>query len=73
MNIILQFAPVVLFLIMLGVGMSVTTKNFIEVFKNLKALFTGLFLQVVILPSVGFLFAIFTPVDLILKIGITIF
>ena len=70
MNIILQFAPVVLFLIMLGVGMSVTTKNFIEVFKNLKALFTGLFLQVVILPSVGFLFAIFTPVDLILKIGI---
>ena len=36
MNVILQFAPIVIFLIMLGVGMSVNIKNFIDVFKNLN-------------------------------------
>ena len=70
MNIILQFAPIVFFLIMLGVGLSVNIKNFIEVFKDLKALLTGLFLQMVILPTIGFLFAIFAPVDFTLKLGI---
>ena len=70
MNIILQFAPVVIFLITLGVGMSVNIKNFIDVIKNLKVLLIGLFLQMVILPSIGFLFAIFSPVDLTLKLGI---
>jgi len=70
MNIVLQFAPILIFLIMLGVGMSVNIKNFIEVFKDLKALLVGLFLQMAILPSIGFLFAIFAPVDFILKLGI---
>ena len=70
MNIILQFAPIVIFLIMLGVGMSVNIKNFIDVFKNLKVLFAGLFLQIIILPSIGFFFAIFAPIDLVLKLGI---
>jgi BASS family bile acid:Na+ symporter len=70
MNVILQFAPIVIFLIMLGVGMSVNIKNFIDVFKNLKVLFAGLFLQIIILPSIGFFFAIFAPIDLVLKLGI---
>jgi len=34
MKIILDFSPVVIFLIMLGVGMSATIKDFIEVFKD---------------------------------------
>ena len=72
MNTILQFAPLVIFLIMLGVGMSVNFKNFIEVFKNIKVLLTGLFLQIIILPSIGFLFAIFMPVDFVLKLGIVL-
>ena len=70
MNVILQYAPAGLFLIMLGVGMNVNIKNFIDVLKNLKVLLTGLFLQTVILPSIGFLFAIFAPIDLFLKLGI---
>ena len=70
MNIVLQFAPIVIFFIMLGVGMNVNTKNFINVFKDTKTLLIGLFLQMVILPSVGFLFAIFAPVDVILKLSI---
>ena len=70
MNIILQYSPAALFLIMLGVGMSVNIKKFTDVFKNLKDLSIGLFLQMVILPSIGFLFAIFVPVDLVLKLGV---
>ena len=59
MNVILHFSPVGIFLIMLGVGMSVSIKNFIEVFKSLKVLLIGLVLQIAILPSIGFFFCIF--------------
>ena len=72
MNTILNFAPLAIFLIMLGVGMSVTIKNFIEVFKDLKILLIGLMSQMVILPLVGILFAIFAPVDLIFKLGLVL-
>ena len=70
MNIILQFSSTAIFLIMLGVGMSVNIKKFIEALKNLKVLCVGLFLQIIILPAIGFLFAIFTPVNDVLKLGI---
>ena len=70
MSIILQFAPLVMFFIMLGVGMSVNIKDFIKVFRSLKVLFTGLFLQMIILPLIGLLFAILAPVNLVLKFGI---
>ena len=70
MNIILDFLPFALFFIMLGVGMSVSIKNIIDVFKDLKVLCIGLFLQMLILPTIGFLFAIVAPVDIIFKLGI---
>jgi len=70
MNLILQYSPVAMLLIMLGIGMSVNIKSFIEVLKNLKVLSIGLLLQVVILPLIGFLFAIFLSDDPVLKLGI---
>ena len=70
MNIILQYAPIIIFLSMLGVGMNVSIKNFIDVFKNLEVLLIGPILQIVILPLIGFLFAFFVPVDIIFKLGI---
>ena len=70
MNIVLNFSPAVIFLIMVGVGMNLNIKSFFDVFKDLKVLLTGLLMQMVILPSIGFLFAIFLPIDLILKLGI---
>ena len=70
MSIVLQLAPAVIFFIMLGVGMSASIKNFIKVFKNYKILFIGLFLQILILPSIGFLFIIFLPIVSVLKLGI---
>jgi len=70
MNIVLQLSPVAMFFIMLGVGMSVNIKNFIAVFTTLKVLMIGIFLPMIILPSIGFLFAIFLLTDPVLKVGI---
>jgi BASS family bile acid:Na+ symporter len=70
MEIITKFAPFVLFYIMLGIGMSTNIKNFVEVLKNLKVLLIGLTSQIIILPCIGFLFAIFVTSDPVLKIGI---
>jgi BASS family bile acid:Na+ symporter len=70
MEIITKFAPFALFYIMLGIGMSTKLKNFIEILKNLKTLLIGLTSQIIILPCIGFLFAIFATNDPVLKIGI---
>jgi BASS family bile acid:Na+ symporter len=70
MNIVLYFSPVALFLIMLGVGMTINIKNLINIFKDFKALLTGLLLQMVILPTIGIFFAIFAPVDIAIKLGV---
>jgi len=69
MNTILNFAPLALFIIMLGVGLSISIKDFTKVFQNYKVLLIGLSLQMVILPFIGFLFAIFSPVALVFKFG----
>ena len=70
MNIVLNFSPIAIFIIMIGVGLSINIKKFLEVAKDFKALLIGLVSQIVILPIIGFLFAIFAPVDLVLKLGI---
>ena len=70
MEIITKFSPFVLFYIMLGIGMSTNIKNFVEIFKNLKVLLIGLTSQIIILPCIGFLFAIFATNDPVLKVGI---
>ena len=69
MSVILNFSPLALFFIMLGVGMSVTLKNFIEVFQDFKVLLIGLLSQIIILPFIGLLFAIILPVELVFKLG----
>ena len=70
MIIVSKFAPFVLFYIMLCIGMSSNIKNFVEVFKNLKVLLVGLTSQIIILPFIGILFAIFGTSDPVLKVGI---
>jgi BASS family bile acid:Na+ symporter len=70
MEIISKYAPFILFYIMLGIGMSTNRKNFVEVLKNSKAFLIGLTSQIIILPSIGFLFAIFLTSDPVLKVGI---
>ena len=70
MEIITKFAPFALFYIMLGIGMSTNIKSLVEAFKNLKVLLIGLTSQIIILPCIGFLFAVFATNDPVLKLGI---
>ena len=58
MNIVTTIAPFALALIMLGLGASLTAKDFLRVFQNPKEFFVGLICQLIILPLVGYLLVI---------------
>ena len=70
MNIVTTIAPFALALIMLGLGASLTAKDFLRVFQNPKEFFVGLICQLIILPLVGYLLVISlkTPVELALGV-----
>ena len=70
MNIVTTIAPFALALIMLGLGASLTAKDFLRVFQNPKEFFIGLICQLIILPLVGYLLIISlkTPVELALGV-----
>ena len=51
-NVILAFS---LMVIMFGMGLSLTVKDFVQIFIKPKAILIGLFCQIIILPVVGFI------------------
>ena len=63
---------VVLALIMFSVGTSLELSDFKNVFKYPKALFTGLFLQMIFLPIFAFIVCIYAPIGTDFKLGILI-
>lgn len=62
--------PLALGIIMLGLGLSLTTDDFTRVFKFPKAVFVGLFCQMVLLPAVCFAIAIATHLPPVLAVGL---
>ena len=70
MGIVTTIAPVALALIMLGLGASLTVKDFTRVFQNPKEFFVGLICQLIVLPIVGYLLIIIlkTPIELALGV-----
>ncbi len=70
MGIVTTIAPFALALIMLGLGASLTVKDFIRVFQHPKEFFVGLICQLVVLPIVGYLLIIIlkTPIELALGV-----
>ena len=70
MSIVTTIAPFALALIMLGLGASLTIKDFTRVFQNPKEFFIGLICQLIILPIVGYLLILIlnTPVELALGV-----
>ena len=70
MGIVTTIAPFALALIMLGLGASLTIKDFTRVFLNPKEFFVGLVCQLVVLPIVGYLLIIIlkTPIELALGV-----
>ena len=53
MEIVTKIAPIALALIMLGLGLGLTTKDFLRVIKNPKDFLIGFLSQVILLPIVA--------------------
>ena len=70
MGIVTTIAPIALALIMLGLGASLTVKDFTRVAQSPKDFFIGLFCQIVLLPVVAYFLIIIlrTPVELALGV-----
>ena len=70
MGIVTTIAPIALALIMLGLGASLTLKDFTRVAKNPKEFFVGLVCQLVVLPIIAYLLIIIlrTPMELALGV-----
>jgi bile acid:Na+ symporter, BASS family len=70
MGIVTTIAPIALALIMLGLGASLTFKDFTRVLKNPKEILIGLICQLIILPIVAYLLVIFLKVPIELALGV---
>ncbi|MDB9448133.1 bile acid:sodium symporter family protein [Anabaena sp. CS-542/02] len=66
------FLPLALFIIMLGMGLSLTIEDFRRVVIYPKSVVIGLVAQLIILPIVGFAIASLFPLDPALAVGIMI-
>ena len=70
MGIVTTIAPIALSLIMLGLGVSLTVKDFTKVCQNPKDFFIGLTCQLILLPIIAYLLIIIlkTPIELALGV-----
>lgn len=66
------FLPITLALITLGMGLSVTLGDFKNVFLRPRAVVTGIILQILLLPLIGFGIALLTNIDPYFKVGLII-
>lgn len=64
--------PLVLGLIMFGMGLSLTIKDFKNIFLYPKSIVIGLSLQMLFLPLIAFLLALLSPLSAEFKVGIVI-
>ncbi|MGJ8680905.1 bile acid:sodium symporter family protein [Paraglaciecola sp.] len=70
-SILTQFIlPLVLALIMFGMGLSLTKQDFLELGKEPKAIFVGLLGQVILLPILAFSIALLLDLDSHLAVGL---
>ena len=70
MGIVTSIAPIALALIMLGLGASLTIKDFTRVVQNPKDFFIGLICQLILLPIIAYFLIIIlrTPIELALGV-----
>jgi BASS family bile acid:Na+ symporter len=61
--------PIVIAIIMFGIGLDLKFKNFKRVFIEPVGILTGLFAQLVCLPLIAFMLVYFLPIDNIYKVG----
>ena len=72
MEIVTKIAPIILALIMLGLGLGLKIKDFTRVLKTPKDFFVGFFSQLIILPVVAYLLIIIFKTPPEIAIGVMI-
>ena len=72
MEIVTKIAPIILALIMLGLGLGLKVEDFTRVLKTPKDFFVGFFSQLIILPLVAYLLIIIFKVPPEIAIGVMI-
>ena len=72
MEIVTKIAPIILALIMLGLGLGLKLEDFTRVFKAPKDFFVGFFSQLIILPLVAYLLIIILRTPPEIAIGVMI-
>ena len=72
MEIVTKIAPIALALIMLGLGLGLTTQDFTRVLKNPKDFIIGLICQLILLPIIAYILILIfkTPIELALGVMI---
>ena len=70
MGIVTTIAPIALALLMLGLGASLTFRDFLNVFKRPKDFFIGFVCQLIILPLVGYSLIVILKVPIELALGV---
>ena len=65
MEVVTKIAPIALALIMLGLGMGLTVRDFLRVINNPKDFVVGLICQLILLPIIAYILIIIlkTPVE----------
>lgn len=66
------FLPLVLFIVMMGMGLTLTVKDFLRVLETPKAGVIGLGAQLLLLPLVGFAIAALAPLPPELAVGLVL-
>ena len=64
------FLPVTLAIITLGMGLSLTERDFRNIFVQPRAVITGICCQMILLPVIAFLIASITSLDPVFKVGL---
>ena len=72
MEIVTKIAPICLALIMLGLGLGLSVKDFTRVLKSPKDFFVGFFSQLVILPIVALVIALILDLPAPIAVGLMI-
>ena len=72
MEIVTKIAPIALALIMLGLGMGLSPKDFLRVIKNPKDFSIGLLCQLILLPVVAYVLILIIKLPIELALGLMI-
>jgi BASS family bile acid:Na+ symporter len=72
MEIVTKIAPIALALIMLGLGLGLTGKDFLRVIQNPRDFFVGLICQLILLPVVAYILILIFKISVELALGVMI-